>query len=1224
VLTLYQEMKGLGKKRQRLFRGSVRGAVLTLFLVIGTLLWTVTSQSGLQFILKNSQPFLPQNLSFERIEGNLWQGFTAHRVTWQDDKNSISADQAFLQIQLLDLLQQKITVQQGHIKHLTVSTKANTSSTPNLPLQSLPWPVSIHAFAVDQLLIDRGARQHLIHQIQLSGQSAGQSIHIQQLHFSYKKVTVYSKGRIELQTPIPVNLAFNWHTVNNQSHIKGHGTLSGHLNQLQLEHHFQGPTDAVLSGQVLNLTNHPSLNLKGSWTRLPKFSETLAIGTGKIHINGQIQALNIRVKADTDIEQTTIPAEINVNLTSQRWSLDQLTLHSPQGLIRAKGHYTPSTQKWQTHITGNAINPARWIPQWEGTTAFSLNAYGEQEQEHTNIHSLMLEMPNGTLNSQGQIQFSSAPTWKLKTTISKLDLQSHLPQWRTTLNANISHHGSLGKKPSATFDVSHLKSTLNKTKTELNGRGYFTWQPNILTIQAFELTGKHTDVHITGDIKQPLSLQWVVNSDNLQEIYPTFKGKVHSQGKITALNNSFNIQTQTHIERLTVGDLSVQELLLKGDLHNHKATPFNISAKLKGIQWQQQHIKVADITLQGTHAKQQLNITSQLPDGKWVAEATGSHNKTSWHWLLTKNQLNSSTIGDWQLENPTALSITSQSAQLNNLCMVQPGADLCIKGNWQDSTHFHSMLTFSALPNTLFSRWLPGNLTWKGQSQGLFLFQQDGLQPSANFNWVFQPGTLTYQQRNQSLDLPYGQSSLNGTLFQNQLTVTTTIDLNKGGYIKQQFSLDNLLQKQPDKMPLNIHSEFSLNDLALTEAFFPDIASLNGTLQGQIMTSGTLVSPHLEGQLSLTDASANINPLGITLTNTQLKLSTGQQNVINIEGEATSNKGTLKLLGGIQLNPQNGWPAHLTIKGESFELIKLPHYQASISPDITLSKIPGEALSIKGAITVPKAQIKIVTLPTSAITQSSDVIIVNGPQHPPKSPPKTLPLSTDIQLTLGNQVHFQGFHLKTQLKGLLHILDTPRKPTQAYGNIDVTQGLFDAYGQNFTIDTGQLIFNGGIENPQLNAKMSRKIDQQIQVGIMASGSAKAPSLTLFSTPAMDRSNILSYLVTGDSLDNANQNQGKVLLQALSSFGLSEGKTLSATIIEKLGLKNIGVNESSTSSDLDFTSLLSPKIHASYGVDLFNQESSLHLNYDVTPHIQVKAGGGKSSQGIDLLYSIEFE
>jgi len=141
-------------------------------------------------------------------------------------------------------------------------------------------------------------------------------------------------------------------------------------------------------------------------------------------------------------------------------------------------------------------------------------------------------------------------------------------------------------------------------------------------------------------------------------------------------------------------------------------------------------------------------------------------------------------------------------------------------------------------------------------------------------------------------------------------------------------------------------------------------------------------------------------------------------------------------------------------------------------------------------------------------------------------------------------------------------VDEPEQVTVGQGELNVAGGKYNLYGQKLDIEKGRLIFAGGpIGNPGLDMRVIRKTGT-VLAGVRITGTADAPVLNLYSNPAMEESDILSYLLLGRPTNQASGTEGAVLTNAAASLGLSGGDLLA----RKLG-KTYGLNPEIRSRNL---------------------------------------------------------
>jgi translocation and assembly module TamB len=241
------------------------------------------------------------------------------------------------------------------------------------------------------------------------------------------------------------------------------------------------------------------------------------------------------------------------------------------------------------------------------------------------------------------------------------------------------------------------------------------------------------------------------------------------------------------------------------------------------------------------------------------------------------------------------------------------------------------------------------------------------------------------------------------------------------------------------------------------------------------------------------------------------------------------------------------------------------------------------------------------------------VIIVDETED---TPPETaaeggLAIFAKIRIILG-EVTVEAFDFQGELKGNLLVEQTPQLAPRGTGSIEVESGEYIIYAQPLKIERGRVLFSGSpLDNPGLDLRVTRRVDNvtpsggtasaqeggqlgrpaeefsttassegSITVGAQVTGTLQNPQLTLFSTPAMPDSSILSYLVLGRPPS-------------------MEGQT-----------------------SLQIGKYLTPDLYVGYGLGLFNAVNTFLLRYRLGKRLHLEASSSGETTGADILYTIE--
>ena len=218
-----------------------------------------------------------------------------------------------------------------------------------------------------------------------------------------------------------------------------------------------------------------------------------------------------------------------------------------------------------------------------------------------------------------------------------------------------------------------------------------------------------------------------------------------------------------------------------------------------------------------------------------------------------------------------------------------------------------------------------------------------------------------------------------------------------------------------------------------------------------------------------------------------------------------------------------------------------------------------------------------------------------------------------IKITLGNKVFFKNSDMNIRLVGALNIL---LRNSQLFGNgrIEVANGTYEIYGQELQIKRGSATFSGNIANPSLDILALREIGD-ISAGAKVSGTVKNMKLELTSEPPMPDASILSYLLTGHSLDAGTDSTS--LLQTAASIG-TRG-LFPDDLANKTGLDvfELGV------SGLKAGKNLGEDIYVGMKSDFFNSITTFLARYQINSRLSLEGSSSqKDGSAIDLLYEFE--
>lgn len=861
------------------------------------------------------------------------------------------------------------------------------------------------------------------------------------------------------------------------------------------------------------------------------------------------------------------------------------------------------------------------------------------------LQRLALKQPKGGLNASGAIALKPQLGWNLNAKADKLDPGAFAKDWPGAVNFTLSTSGNVEQTgPTGKLKLDNLSGTLRQRA--LGGYADLAFAAPLSIDGKLNVSSGKSSVTMIGkggaaggartDVKIDLAIDslgdWVPNTAG------SLRGDIAIQGAWPKLGASGKIdgaqiaRGEAHVQALTLGfdtsDLSAPNGSLHFDAKTVAAGGYvfdTLKLDAKG--------DLAAHHLELDARGKPLAVRLALDGGLVSNKGKGS----DWRGTLNALTVDVKDQPQWKLTHPAALAYVGGVFNLDELCLRAGAPGLCASANQDANNGTQAKLTIEHLPLSMIAKLaspdaplkLDGEINGNGS-----IAQAVGGALSGQVTITSESGSITYPDSAAQALLAYKNFHVDATLSPQQNTITIAGDLNDGGRLDGHIVTGALNTDSPGgAMPLSGNLSATLNNLSFVDLLTPSVSGTKGKVEAKFALSGTTAKPGVEGQLTLVDFATEVPAAGLKLHEGKISVRSRDGENFDIDGSIGSDEGTLALKGtaGIAANA----PVMLTVKGEDFLAANIPGAKVHISPDLKIDR-DGKRLAVSGTLGIPRMFVDLAKLPggSAAVATSPDVVVVDEPPAPAAA---TLPIEVDITLKLGageklamdlrqgTEVHLIGFGLNADLGGQLSIAQAPGRPPIGRGQIQLN-GTFKAYGQDLTIQEGRLLFAGTpVENPGLDIRATRAFpDQNITVGLRVRGTALTPQLTVFSDPAMEQSDALSYLVAGKPLSQLKGGEGNAVGSAASALGTAGGDMLAKSIGAKMGVDDVGVADNSSVGGAALTvgKYLSPRLYLSYGVGLFTPGQVVTLRYKLTRLFDFEMRNGTLSSRAGINYRIE--
>ncbi|MEO0997995.1 MAG: translocation/assembly module TamB domain-containing protein, partial [Pseudomonadota bacterium] len=618
----------------------------------------------------------------------------------------------------------------------------------------------------------------------------------------------------------------------------------------------------------------------------------------------------------------------------------------------------------------------------------------------------------------------------------------------------------------------------------------------------------------------------------------------------------------------------------------------------------------------GTDESHTLNATVALPSLTVATALAGGFDAAASTWTgeLRELELGVAAVQPWTLAEPVALTLSPERQSVQGLCLAAPdGGEACLDIDSEPRTRDLAVRgRLRALPlGALAGRRVPDvvvdgsldaevDLTWRDGSV-------DGI---AGLNVGEASFALLTPEGTADEPIPFSVSG-SATVRAGRLNAEADLQVADSGSGRLELTVDDVLDRVS---PIDSTLRFDLDDIAFVSVFLPGVDVDAGTFDAEVNLGGTLAAPVPSGSAMIRDAALLVDAAGTRVREFDISIEPAGDQRLAYRGTARVGDGTLSLDGSTRIDAGERWATTVAIDGENAELVRLPDWSVTASPDLTVAYADGR-VDISGAIVVPAATVTLDDLPDQAVTASGDAV-VHGDEEADAG---GLSYRLDLTVSAGDSVRLSGFGLETGLTGELRLSGGDEQGLRGVGALRLVDGRFEAYGQSLAIERGRLNFTGSLTNPLLDFRAVREVGD-VRVGIQMAGSVESPRSSLFSQPPLTEADALSYLLTGRPLSAAGSGDGSLLNGAALALGLSQAGKVAAQISASLGLDELGIEGSGEDGRLLAGKWLGESLYLQYAYGIFDKLGSLLVRLSLSERLTLETRSGRQ-QSLDLVYSV---
>ena len=1217
-------------------------ALLVLFF-IGSATWLLGTQSGLRFAIARARALTHGNLNVQQASGRLWGSLDLRGIQWRGTGGlDVRVASAVIDFDPLSLLHGLLDIRMVKVSGLRLNLPARKATAS--AHSSFHAPLDIHiAEGVLQrgIILRKGKTAITLDQLRLQGTAwTGSRLIVGACELQTPRLSVLAHGTVGLDGGWPGDAGADveFHQGSRSLTLRMQGQSDGQTATVA------ATVNAPLAARLeVHIATHGPYPWIGSLTAPRLALAALVPG------NGHTLALNLHGRGDE------LRAAIDGSLTIDAWPLavqarlargrdrtvrlDALDVTSPAfpGRLDARGHLalTPrlstvmdlqwhdiqppanllpdaTSSSGQARLAGSADGyriqskfSVRTSARPTAQARVTLALQGNRRTLH--IESLDCREPHGKLQLTGRVTLATPRSWRIAAHAEHFDPSLIAPAWPGHLDFALVSTGELSRSGgSGMLRLRGLMGTLRSRP--IRGKAN-------LSLQGQRIPQGTLVLHSGGGALRYLGAPdkaWLrVEVSTLRDWLPQASGSIQASMVARGVWPNLNLDGRVQVRHLHVSSVQLDQGMLRTRVRGVNELAGTVHVVAQGLRIGAHEVAALDASLVGRPQALTLRAEARSRMGHASLAATASRTQTSnWSGVLRHLQVDSPRVGAWALRAPVAWTYRAGAATMTDACLEHATATVCGGGSRAADGSGRVDYRINRLPLAVL-----GSLA--GLPAGMHV--QGALDGSGRISF----DAAMHLQGQATLNSPTGSIIFSGLDEQpvgwRDLRAQARIEATNGRF-------DAQARLVPAGM-LDAHAAFGGTTQALTgqvhlvipqlhmiEPFVPQLARIAGTLGADATLAGTLRDPVLDGRASVHGFDAELPALGLHLEHGDVTVARAADGAVSIDGSVRSGTGALTITG-----TGTAGDFLLALRGKDVLAADVPAAHVLVSPDLRFRRnAAGYALG--GSVAIGRARVNLERLPgAGAAKPSPDVVIVNAP---PRPRPKPLPLHADVLVNLGSAVQLRGFGLDGAVSGQLRVDESPGLAAIGRGEIHVA-GTYRAYGQNLTIKQGRLLFAGTpLANPGLDITAER-ILTDITAGLHVGGTAQQPVLQVFSTPAMEQSEALSYLVTGKPLSSLKGSQGNMLGSAAQALGSAGGNLLAREIGARIGVEaSVSANTNLGGAALTVGKYLSPRLYVGYGVGLFTPEQIVTLRYKLSRLLDLEAQSSALYNRFSLKYRVE--
>ncbi|HET9049927.1 MAG TPA: translocation/assembly module TamB domain-containing protein [Chiayiivirga sp.] len=1218
--------------------------------------WLLRSGTARDLALAQLQSALgPDALQWRSAEGALTGGLVLEGVRWRGDGIELTAQRLELDVSARALLVGDIDIDAVKLKSVRLRLPA-ASDAPvpwperielpsSLPSLALPVAVRVDSLVMDDLRIVQGEVEALnVRHLAATASLVDGRLRLKGLTLDSDRIGLDAEANFntardwrgaltaELAVPIPdaqpmpITLRLNGPLKDLRLDAKAdlgapatlklraRGGLQTPTWNLDLDAPRIEPAHWGGQGEALALTLHAQGDLATAQLegRLKQGDTELAIAPSQLSYRDAtltLAPLAVSLLGGEVMAHGTIQGagEVPVLAIDLAWSA--LTLPASDKTMRVQ---TQGKARIDGSVEDYALSASSRFVRAKDEATVDLRGRGSTQA--LQLESMQVALPNGGLRAHGEIAWQPQLATRLNAQLEGFDPSYFLPDFPGKIDARVDVDGAMDEAGVMSGEATLEGLSGQLRGLNLAGRAQARATPRGDGEGRVELSWGDSQLAAQGRWGDALELDAQLQPLALSSLLPDADGQLEGHIALRGTRKAPELEAQVTGRDLAIDAHRIAAMQLEARLDANEQLRLDLAAQSLSLAGHA--FKQVQLEGRGERGAHSVTLTLDGAPGSARVALRGGLDAKHGHWQgwLDDIQIEPAGYTPWHLREPTpfAVDLNAGAFALQHTCLDAAPAFACATVEQTGST-LHADLELEGFELGQLDAQLREALARPASVRGTLAasaqIESRGEGWAGRAELRIPTVALTADDNGQNTTVELTDLMLAAQFDPEAATLTAEAKPGVEGHLHARLQTATPFA---DDGALSGELELLWPDLAAAGLFTEDVVNPSGRIEARFALGGTRNQPDIDGALELVDVAAEVPALGIHPREGHLVLRSAEAGHLDVSGTVRLGEGIVRLDGQLDRAEDGGLGGRIGIKGDNLGVVAIPEAKLTASPDLTLELTP-QKLKLRGTVAVPFARIDLERM-ESVIAPSSDVVVVDGADAA-----SGMALDSDITVHLGEDVRLSGFGLKGTLAGQLRVRDRPGRASTARGSIEVG-GKYKAYGQDLTITRGQIAWAATpLDTPSLDIRAERKIDA-ITVGVQVRGTSAMPELSLWSKPAMEQAEQVSYLVLGRPLRSATQAEGSQLSQAAAALG---GNLLAKSLGARMGLDEVEVadNRALGGAALTVGMYLSPRLHVSYGVALFGTGQVITFKYLLNRLWNIQLDSGTEDR-VALNYRLE--